>query len=373
MGYFPAATKVFVVSIISTACWTESFTAVPNTKFTLQQQQHQNQWKGISIGKKSNTFQRVKTSIRSSESTSSSIVEKIEDPILKKVDDVIVGPIVRVANHIPALLSLSYFGLVSMVSMMSSSAMMEAPLLQKATLSSVLARVVGKTSNAEFATLFPTLVTPSNPVFLIWPVIAATQLITLGVSAFLAAVGRGEKPPLFDQDDLTALSLSNLAATAWIIISSQSSKDMLPLGSLLVLPIVPLVSGYQLRRKKNQTTNSNGSTLVFQLFSSFTTIASLLALTVELQHGQRFPLFTNRPELSALVFLLGYFGIVSREGKNGLVKRVVNTVAIGGILAKRISDAAGANGVFGLFRSVSFWITGGIAAMATKQLFGGDD
>lgn len=264
-----------------------------------------------------------------------------------------------------------------MVSMMSSSTtMMEAsPLLQKATLSSVLARVVGKTSNAEFATLFPTLVTPSNPVFLIWPVIAATQLITLGVSAFFAAVGRREKPPLFDQDDLTALSLSNLAATAWIIISSQSSKDMLPLGSLLVLPIVPLVSGYQLRRKKNQTTNNNnaGSTLVFQLFSSFTTIASLLALTVELQHGRRFPLFTNRPELSALVFLVGYFGIVSREGKNGLVKRVVNTVAIGGILAKRISDAAGANGVFGLVRSVSFWITGGIAAMAVKQLFGGDD
>ena len=158
---------------------------------------------------------------------------------------------------------------------------------------------------------------------------------------------------------------------------------MLPLGLLLVLLIVPLISGYQLRRKKDQTiigdNNNNNrpfflsSTLVFQLFSSFTTIASLLALTVELQHGRRFPLFTNRPELSALVFLLGYFGIVSREGKNGLVKRVVNTVAIGGILAKRISDAAGANGVFGLVRSVSFWITGGIAAMAVKQLFGGDD
>ena len=63
---------------------------------------------------------------------------------------------------------------------------------------------------------------------------------------------------------------------------------------------------------------------------------------------------------------------MSREGNNGPVKRVVNTVAIGGILAKRISDAAGVNDIFALLRSVSFWITGVIAAMATKQLIGDD-
>ena len=74
MGYFPAATQVvFVVSVISTACWTgESFTAVPSTKFMLQQRH---------VGKESNAFRRVKTSIFSSDitSSSSSIVEIIED------------------------------------------------------------------------------------------------------------------------------------------------------------------------------------------------------------------------------------------------------------------------------------------------------
>lgn len=307
----------------------------------------------------------VKTSILSSPSD---VVGKIEDPILKQIDAVAVGPILRVANHIPAILSLSYFGLVSMVSMMNGGdmTMAEGP----ATLTSVLARVVGTTSNAEFSTLFPTLVTPSNPVFLIWPVIAATQAIALGASAFSAAVASGRRAKsslLFDQNELTALSLSNLAATAWIIISSRASEGMLPLGSVLVLPIVPLISGYQLRRWRYETRSP--AYLVFQLFSSFTTIASLLALSVELQHGNRFALFSNRPELSALVFLLGYFGIVSRQGKNGLVKRAVNAVAIGGILAKRVMDAVSANSLFGLLGSASFWITGSIAVMAVKQLF----
>lgn len=358
MRYFPATKLLFLVPIIYTPCSTESFAAVPNNKHMVH---------------------RFKTSIFSSDGASfSSIVETIEDPLLKKVDDVVVGPILRVANHIPAILSLSYFGLVSMVSMMMETPAMSDMLSQSpATLTSVLAGVVGTTSNAEFSKLFPTLITPSNPVFLIWPVIAATQAITLGLSAVRAALGRRDAaPPLFDQDDLTALSLSNLAATAWIIISSRISEGLLPLGSLLVLPIVPLISGFQLRRKAD---NNNGkspsllsSTLVFQLFSSFTAIASLLALTVELQHGQRLPLFSNRPELSALVFLTGYFGIISRQQKNGLIKRVVNTVAIGGILAKRISDAVGANVLLGLFGSVSFWVTGFIAAMATTQLFSGD-
>eukprot|EP00560_Eucampia_antarctica_P007375 CAMPEP_0197827872 /NCGR_PEP_ID=MMETSP1437-20131217/4558_1 /TAXON_ID=49252 ORGANISM="Eucampia antarctica, Strain CCMP1452" /NCGR_SAMPLE_ID=MMETSP1437 /ASSEMBLY_ACC=CAM_ASM_001096 /LENGTH=283 /DNA_ID=CAMNT_0043428881 /DNA_START=553 /DNA_END=1404 /DNA_ORIENTATION=+ len=265
-----------------------------------------------------------------------------------------------------------------------------------ATLSSVLTRFVGTTSNADFSQFFPTLITPSNPVFLVWPIIAISQVLTLAASSVLATLHRR---PIFEQHELTALSLSNLLATWWIIISSQATAGMLPLGSALILPLVPLLSGYALRKKNNNDNTyygigNNGisggrkkkrdivrtkaSNFVFQLFSSFTTIASLLALTVELQHGNRlFPsLFYHKPEVSSLVFLAGYFGIVARGrsgsggGKNKVVKRSVNAVAIMGILAKRIMDANTVpGGVMHLLTSLSFWITSLIAAQATAQLF----
>jgi len=302
----------------------------------------------------------------------STIVEKIEDPFLKKVDRSLISPIVRVATHIPAILTLYYFGLVSMASMMMPAATTTTATTTATTLSSVLTQFVGPTSNAEFSKFFPTLITPANPVFLVWPVIAASQVILLSYSTIKAATYNDKKthrkPSLFDQDDLTTLSLSNLFATLWIIIASRSSEGMLPIGSCLVLPIVPLISGFQLRRKDNYNDNKKSKkNLVFQLFSSFTTIASLLSLTVELQHGNRIPFFFNKPELSALVFLYGYYTILSRGGgKNGIVKRIINAVAITGILTKRIADATG---VVGLFTSLTFWITSGITALAMKQLF----
>lgn len=289
------------------------------------------------------------------------VVDKIENPFLRKADKILLQPIVRIANHIPTLFSLYYFGLVSMVSMMSTEGMImnQGP----ATFASVITKIVGKTSNAEFSSFFPTYVTPANFVFFIWPVIAATQLISLSFSLIFAALDR---KPIFNQDELTALSLSNFAATSWIIVSSQASPGMLPLGSALVLPLVPLISGFPLRRKKLEAL----SNLVFQTFSSFTSIASLLALAVELQHGRRgLSIFWGRPELSALVFLSGYFGIVSRSA-NSVVKRIVNTVAIVGILSKRIVDASGP---LELITSVSFWVTSYIASLATKKLFRGDN
>lgn len=323
------------------------------------------------------------------------VVNTIENPILNSIDKVFVGPIVRISNHIPALLSLYYFGLISMASMMiksGSSMDMAGP----ATLSSVLTRFVGSTSNGDFSQFFPTLITPSTPIFLVWPIIAISQVLTLAASSVLATVNRR---PIFEQHELTALSLSNLLATAWIIISSQATVGMLPLGSALILPLVPLLSGYALRKKtttdntyglgnngisggrkkrKRDIVRTKAANFVFQLFSSFTSIASLLALTVELQHGNRlFPsLFYQKPEVSSLVFLAGYLGIVSRGrngnggGKNKVVKRLVNAVAISGILAKRIMDANTApGGVMHLLTSLSFWITSLIAAQATAQLF----
>jgi len=53
------------------------------------------------------------------------------------------------------------------------------------TLQNVLLKTVGATTNAEFAALFLTLVIPANFVFLVWPLIAFLQLITVTVSALL--------------------------------------------------------------------------------------------------------------------------------------------------------------------------------------------
>ena len=53
-----------------------------------------------------------------------------------------------------------------------------------ATLKTVITRAVGPTTNKAFSQLFATLVTPAPFVFLIWPVIALLQLLTVTFSAF---------------------------------------------------------------------------------------------------------------------------------------------------------------------------------------------
>ena len=81
-----------------------------------------------------------------------------------------------------------------------------------ATLENVLMKTVGATTNAEFAELFPALVTPASFVFLVWPLIAKMQLITVTVSALLPG-----KEEVLSQSDLSALTVANLCASAWLL------------------------------------------------------------------------------------------------------------------------------------------------------------
>ena len=121
--------------------------------------------------------------------------------LLEKLDTQVVSRAVRLANHVPASASLAYFGLISTTMMSMPMPMMTGGV---ATLRSVITRGVGPTTNEAFAALFPTLVTPANFVFLIWPAISLLQLLTLASSA-LPLPGR---PPL-KQDSLTALAAAN--------------------------------------------------------------------------------------------------------------------------------------------------------------------
>ena len=72
--------------------------------------------------------------------------------ILGRADKYFLNRFIRISNHVPALLSLSYFGLISMASMMSMGPMAAGC---DATLQNVLTKTVGATTNAEFAALFP--------------------------------------------------------------------------------------------------------------------------------------------------------------------------------------------------------------------------
>ena len=138
-------------------------------------------------------------------------------------DTVVVSRVVRLANHASAAASLAYFGLVS-----STMQLPNAHMPMMATLASVITRNVGPTTNAQFAANFGTLVTPAGFVFLIWPFIAALQLLTLAVSILRPAIKDGGPQSALEalntfgtgnplsQTELASLSLANAAATTWV-------------------------------------------------------------------------------------------------------------------------------------------------------------
>jgi hypothetical protein len=100
------------------------------------------------------------------------------------------------------------------------------------------------------------------------------------------------------------------------------------------------------------------------MLSSFTTLASFLAFSVELQYGGRIPLIGKvSSEVSANIFMLLYsvasLAVMEKSG----VKRLVNFGALSGIVYKRVMSAfstgvaLSGGGVLGLLLSVSFWST----------------
>lgn len=233
----------------------------------------------------------------------------------------------------------------------------------KPTLASVLTQDVGPTTNRLFADYFPTLVTPPSFVFLVWPAIVALQIVTLVYSALQPM----KKQAILSQDYLTALSISNLAATWWLIVASQTALGGLTLGSCLILPLVPLFSAYPLRTMERSSAMTFKSA-IFQLYSSFTTIASFLALTVELQHGGR--LAKLPAEAAASVFLALYYLVVSMKNKSR-IKKVAQAGAITGIAIKRVRDCmvgGASRGVSELLLSVSFLGTLFVSFKAIQKL-----
>jgi hypothetical protein len=103
---------------------------------------------------------------------------------------------------------------------------------------------------------------------------------------------------------------------------------------------------------------------IYQLYSSFTTIASFLALTVELQYGGRIPLFGGRGELCSAVFLSLYAFLVRLPGQ-GIIKRYVNAIAMGGIVLKKLMGGLTLKSVL----SVSFLGSCGVLYLSLSTSF----
>lgn len=277
---------------------------------------------------------------------------------LNALDRLVVKLAVRAGNHAAALVSLAYFGLISMTSMTTMSMPGKA-----SALSAAITAGVGSTSNAAFGQIFGTLVTPANFVFFIWPIIASLQLGTLLFSLLRPARG-SRKLPLglgklagaqMAQTELTSLALANVVATRWLLLSSNAASRALPLGCALTLPLVPLFAAFPLR----SSTPLPVYRPVFQTFSAFTTLAAALAACIELQHGGRLPWLYHRPEACASLFTAVTLGLVAMPSQS-VPKLLVNVLVLSGILWKRVAPlltgggSAAASSIGGLLLSPSF-------------------
>ena len=98
-------------------------------------------------------------------------------------------------------------------------------------------------------------------------------------------------------------------------------------------------------------------TAAFEVFAGFTTIASLLALAVELQWGRA----AVGAEAAALVFCAGA-AAVSASPRRAPTMRAVDVFALTGILARRVARGASL--------SLSLVATVGVTAFAAAKLVG---
>ena len=126
---------------------------------------------------------------------------------------------------------------------------------------------------------------------------------------------------------------------------------------------MPLFAGYPLR---SAGPPRGFDKLVFSIFSSFTTLASFLALAVELQYGGRLPLIGTLPAEAAALVFVGLTSLVVAQPKRTLAKKLVNLLALSGILARRVASASFSPLSLSFVATIACW------GFAAKQLATGE-
>lgn len=151
------------------------------------------------------------------------------------------------------------------------------------------------------------------------PVMVVTQ-----VASILRSSLAEEKDEL-SQEDISAGAVSNFALAR-----------ALQAPSTLNWAVAAIASGYYARihRDDNAPKLSN---LSLQITSSLASVATVLGVAAKLPSF--LPILQGQEHVTALVGLLGYLGLASREG-NGTVKKVVNASVIGGVLVSKIASGA---------------------------------
>ena len=128
-----------------------------------------------------------------------------------------------------------------------------------------------------------------------------------------------------DKDDLSQTDISALTATNFAAAKALTS------GSLSWLIATSVLSSYSARNGASSEPDITFASN--QLVSSFTTIAATLGVMAALPN--LIPGLPFEDELLSVIGVAGLYGIATREG-NSTVKKIVTTLAVGGILYGKI-------------------------------------
>jgi hypothetical protein len=218
------------------------------------------------------------------------------DTLLEKADNLVVSRLFRVVNHAPGYVTLGY-----------------------------LAKQLGSTKwGMDIA---PGALSIASPAYLAIP---SWTGYVLRLIVFLQAASMAKSALANDTDDLSQADISALA------VSNVALGRALAGGSAVNWAIAAIASGYGMR-----TGNSGGEatiqTMGIQLTTAVATVAAVMGAAAQLP--SLVPFLANQAELTAGIGLAAFYCLATRGG-NGKVKKVVNAVVSGGILAGRVAGGA---------------------------------
>jgi len=218
------------------------------------------------------------------------------ETVIGKADSLLVKRLLRVVNHLPAIVTLK-----------------------------TLAEAAGSSkygidiAASTFSYSTPSLLSAPTWLGNVWPLICIAQIASLAKSALASDSDE------IDQGGISALTISNFAAAK--ILTSAT-----PLRWLIATSIL---SGFGARDGGDGDLTIH--TAATQLMSSITSVMAVLGVVAALP--TIVPFLSSQPEILAGIGLASLYAVVTREG-NGLTKKVINACVVGGILASKIAGGA---------------------------------
>jgi len=215
--------------------------------------------------------------------------------VLKKADGLVLGRAMRFVNHAPAIVTL------------------------KALLSAL--------GSTKFGfDVSPSVLSIAAPAGISVPTWVGYAIPVLVVSQVAAVI----RSSLADSDELSQADISAIAVSNFFLSTALTSP------SPTNWAIAAVATGYSARNGKGS--ESPGiMNLSTQITASITSAAAVLGIASKIP--SLIPFLAGQGEVTAIVGLFAYLGLVNREG-SGTVKKTVNALVIGGALISTISGGA---------------------------------